>query len=164
MSNSSVCQPSLVNPSCSKVTAKKRGRKLEPPKGETICNIPCPEGEYLRRLVELKGRAFQQLLEATVDSPRYHRIRRKTFKQTQALNGYLAFKRYYRREFYSLAPIVAASLFSEAWKACDHKHVWDYYAFQYQKYERNEDFLVWLAKCKKKGTSQDMLVVTYDFL
>lgn len=157
-------QPSLLDPNLSsKISPRQTRKKLKPPEGETICNIPCPEGEYLQKIVDLKGRAFQDLLEATADSPRYHRVRHKSFKKYQALNGYLAFRLYYHGEFYNIATATAASLFSEAWQACNHKHVWDYYAFQYQKYERKEDFLGWLANCKKQGTSRDMLVVSYTF-
>lgn len=126
-----------------------------PPPFEAICDIPVMDGNFLETFFRLKATAFNILMQ------NYPSNSRTSYSPKVApyMGGFSAFKRYYSHEFYGIPCDKGMRLFSMAWEACDHKHVWEYYALQYTKYRRKEGFIEWLLSCKKSGSHADLLIV-----
>lgn len=135
----------------------QKPKKL-PPTNEVICNVPTPEGEFLRVLQSLRKESFAILMEMSPNTMKYHREKRVVKKGNDRVYASLAFRLYYGEEFDHLPLAASNRLFSAAWKACDHKHVWEYYAAQYSKYYRDVSFLEWLTTCPKHGKAESVII------
>jgi len=135
--------------------------KSDPPANEMICKIPEAKGQFLERLEELKKYAFSVFLESSSGACRHRKNRSPGNKNL--MHGFLAFRLYYSGEFYLLPLSFTSKLFASAWKACDHKYIWEYYALQYSKYDRDISFIEWLNTCPKHEGHDKLIVISHDF-
>lgn len=130
-------------------------RRPTPPPFEVTYDIPVMDGKFLETFFLLKTQAFNMLM-------RKYPLKSRIFRDPKVatnMGGFLAFRAYYFHEFYHIPNYEGLKLFSKAWDACDHKHVWEYYALQYTKYKRKEGFVEWLINCRKNGSHSDLLIV-----